>query len=153
MGNPLVISLAFVLTVASLVAVNASEWLALGLIILAGIPHGSFDLRVAEARWLPWCRSRLAVLALYLLIGAAMSAVDPALLVGGLWLLCGALVAAALASRGQPPPAIPRAARRARPPLLRLAGAPARPPRHRGRSNRWPPRPGHQRWSRAPLRA
>ena len=75
MGNPLVISLAFVLTVASLVAVNASEWLALGLIILAGIPHGSFDLRVAEARWLPWCRSRLAVLALYVLIGAAMSAV------------------------------------------------------------------------------
>lgn len=31
-----------------------------------------------------------------------MNAVDPALMVGGLWLLCGALVAAALASRGQP---------------------------------------------------
>lgn len=27
------------------------EWLALGLMICAGIPHGSFDLRVAEAKW------------------------------------------------------------------------------------------------------
>jgi len=74
MGNILVLSLALALTAVSLVAAQGAEWLALGLIIIAGIPHGSFDLRVAEARWLPWCRSRILVLVLYILIGAAMSA-------------------------------------------------------------------------------
>jgi Brp/Blh family beta-carotene 15,15'-monooxygenase len=50
-GTKLVASLALVLSLSALVSPTYSEWLALGLMVCAGIPHGAFDLRVAEAKW------------------------------------------------------------------------------------------------------
>ncbi len=73
MGLVLVAFLATLL--GSLVAVQPAwaEWTALGLIIVAGIPHGAFDLRVAEAAWLPRL-PRAVVAGVYVAIGTAMSA-------------------------------------------------------------------------------
>ncbi len=74
-GTLLVASLAALLMFTNTVAYPLGEWLALGLIIIAGIPHGSFDLRVAEAKWGGEGRSRLLILAAYVISGIAMSAV------------------------------------------------------------------------------
>ena len=74
MGNTLVTGLAVALLGLAAIRPAAAEWAALSLILVAGIPHGAFDLRIAEAQWLPLMRSRAAVLALYVSIGAAMSA-------------------------------------------------------------------------------
>jgi len=51
MENRLLIVLGVILATASAFRPIASEWIALILIILAGIPHGSFDLRLATAKW------------------------------------------------------------------------------------------------------
>lgn len=53
---------------------GASEWCALGLIIIAGIPHGAFDMRVARARWSHGVGRSGALALLYVALGAAMSA-------------------------------------------------------------------------------
>lgn len=74
MGDLLVIALVTVLLPLAVWSQAAAEWVALLLILVAGIPHGAFDLRVAEAKWLPTLHSRLAVLVVYISVGAAMSA-------------------------------------------------------------------------------
>jgi len=50
-----------------------SEWIALALIIIAGIPHGSFDLRVAEAKWSAGVISKRTIISLYVCSVLAMS--------------------------------------------------------------------------------
>jgi Brp/Blh family beta-carotene 15,15'-monooxygenase len=70
-----VVSLALVLLAAtSLMSRTSAEWLALGLIILAGIPHGSFDLRAAERLWGSSAPRRVSVIVAYIVIGVSMSA-------------------------------------------------------------------------------
>jgi len=73
-GTILVSGLAILLALATAIESSVGEWLALSLIILAGIPHGSFDLRLAEAKWRESSRSRLSILAIYVSSGMAMSA-------------------------------------------------------------------------------
>ena len=74
-SNLFVCALAALLTaVAFLIARTTADWLALGLIIIAGIPHGSFDLRAA-ARWWGSSPSRTCTLVLsYIFVGVCMSA-------------------------------------------------------------------------------
>ena len=73
-GTLLVTSL-FVIMVSCTLAIPArSEWIALALMICAGIPHGSFDLRVAEAKWREGRVPRAAVLVGYLACVFGMSA-------------------------------------------------------------------------------
>lgn len=50
-----------------------AEWLALLLIIIGGIPHGSFDLRVAERKWGSLFHSRSVLIFAYVAIGLLMS--------------------------------------------------------------------------------
>lgn len=57
----------------SLVDVEFAEWAALILIILAGIPHGSFDLRVAQKKWGD-THSNLYIVGGYLTLVGLMSA-------------------------------------------------------------------------------
>ncbi len=52
----------------------SAEWLALALMIGAGIPHGSFDLRVAKAKWRSADSSRITVVLCYLTCVFSMSA-------------------------------------------------------------------------------
>lgn len=67
--------LAALLTAATtLIDRTTSEWLALGLIILAGIPHGSFDLRAAERWWGSSASRRCTLVAAYVAVGVSMSA-------------------------------------------------------------------------------
>jgi Brp/Blh family beta-carotene 15,15'-monooxygenase len=65
-GSSLVIFLFVSLTVCRVVAPTFCEWAALALMICAGIPHGSFDLRVAEAKWRGEPFSRKNIVAAYL---------------------------------------------------------------------------------------
>lgn len=53
--------------------VDGMEWLGLGAMVLAGIPHGAYDLRLARARWGSHINSTLRIVASYLGIGLAMS--------------------------------------------------------------------------------
>jgi Brp/Blh family beta-carotene 15,15'-monooxygenase len=53
---------------------TTAEWLALGLIVLAGIPHGSFDLRAAQRWWGSSPSRRLTLVLAYVAIGLGMSA-------------------------------------------------------------------------------
>jgi Brp/Blh family beta-carotene 15,15'-monooxygenase len=69
-----VLILALVLSCTTLLNRGVSEWLALGLIILAGIPHGAFDLRAAETRWGSSITRRITLVATYVVIGISMSA-------------------------------------------------------------------------------
>jgi len=74
-GGTLLVLILFVLLLTCwLVAPAWSEWMALALMICAGIPHGSFDLRVAEAKWRRDRVSRTAILSGYLLCVIGMSA-------------------------------------------------------------------------------
>jgi Brp/Blh family beta-carotene 15,15'-monooxygenase len=73
-GNLIVATLALALGITCAINRSASEWLALALIFIAGIPHGSFDLRFAESRWGTSSRARALVIACYLASGLAMSA-------------------------------------------------------------------------------
>lgn len=74
MENRLLIVLGVILATASAFRPIASEWIALILIILAGIPHGSFDLRLATAKWGSRVRSGAIVALVYIMAGAAMGA-------------------------------------------------------------------------------
>jgi Brp/Blh family beta-carotene 15,15'-monooxygenase len=69
----LVLVLFLVMSVCRFVVPAWSEWVALGLMICAGIPHGSFDLRVAEAKWREGGISRTAILTGYLVCVVGMS--------------------------------------------------------------------------------
>jgi Brp/Blh family beta-carotene 15,15'-monooxygenase len=72
-GNSLVIGLAGILWILYSWESSYAEWLALILIIVAGIPHGSFDLRVANKKW-PLLASKPALaIGLYSLVGITMS--------------------------------------------------------------------------------
>jgi Brp/Blh family beta-carotene 15,15'-monooxygenase len=73
-GDLLIAGLGLTLACVAYANHQSAEWLALGLIILAGIPHGSFDLRAAEA-WLGPSRAlRLTLLVGYIIVGLGMSA-------------------------------------------------------------------------------
>jgi len=62
------------LGLAHLYGAEVGEPLALALIVLAGIPHGAFDLRFARTKWAAHSDSSLAIAGVYLAIGLAMSA-------------------------------------------------------------------------------
>jgi len=73
-GTPFVIILFCSLLTCALVAPTTAEWIALALMICAGIPHGSFDLRVAEEKWRNAPLSRYTILVGYLLSVVGMAA-------------------------------------------------------------------------------
>ncbi len=73
-GDRIVISLAALMIMCRLVLPAWSEWVALALIICAGIPHGAFDLRVAERRWSSKLMSRSIIVSVYLICVVAMGA-------------------------------------------------------------------------------
>jgi len=73
-GNLLLIALGAVFALTTSFQRLTSEWIALVLIVLAGIPHGSFDLRVAELKWIAIFRSRTLVAVVYVFVGVAMGA-------------------------------------------------------------------------------
>jgi Brp/Blh family beta-carotene 15,15'-monooxygenase len=73
-GTSLVAALFGALSAISYIAPGQSEWLALALMILAGIPHGSFDLRVAKTRWQGAQVSLVQIAVLYLVCVFSMSA-------------------------------------------------------------------------------
>ncbi|MEN9847231.1 MAG: hypothetical protein RIS36_2378 [Pseudomonadota bacterium] len=67
-GSTLIVTSLFASLVGCwILAPTACEWIALGLMVCAGIPHGSFDLRVAEAKWRNSPCSRTRILIGYLL--------------------------------------------------------------------------------------
>jgi Brp/Blh family beta-carotene 15,15'-monooxygenase len=68
-----VIGLALTLGVTMLSSESAAEWLALTLIIIAGIPHGSFDLRTAHSWWGDSLSRRITLIIAYVLVGLSMS--------------------------------------------------------------------------------
>jgi Brp/Blh family beta-carotene 15,15'-monooxygenase len=72
-GDSIVIALALLLFGLAAINPNYADWTALILIIIAGIPHGSFDLRVAEKKWHFLKSKPLLTIMLYVFIGAAMS--------------------------------------------------------------------------------
>jgi Brp/Blh family beta-carotene 15,15'-monooxygenase len=72
-GTLLVALLLGSLLTAQVVLPAWSEWSALGLVIIAGIPHGSFDLRVAEAKWSRGANSKKLIVSLYVGSVLAMS--------------------------------------------------------------------------------
>jgi Brp/Blh family beta-carotene 15,15'-monooxygenase len=66
-GGTLLVLILFVsLTTSWIFAPTSAEWAALALMICAGIPHGSFDLRVAKAKWRDTPLSHKKIVALYL---------------------------------------------------------------------------------------
>ena len=65
-GTILVLSLFVALAGCWLIVPAACEWIALALMVCAGIPHGSFDLRVAEAKWRRSPSSRKMIVTAYL---------------------------------------------------------------------------------------
>lgn len=72
-GTKLVLSLVSMMFLCSAFDAAWSEWLALGLMIAAGIPHGAFDLRVAEVKWRLEKSSRAAIFSVYTICVLAMS--------------------------------------------------------------------------------
>jgi Brp/Blh family beta-carotene 15,15'-monooxygenase len=72
-GDTLVGTLALLLFGTTLLDPTYSDWTALILIIIAGIPHGSFDLRVAEKKWAFLKSKPLITILLYVSIGLSMS--------------------------------------------------------------------------------
>jgi Brp/Blh family beta-carotene 15,15'-monooxygenase len=73
-GIRLVVLLFISMLVFSYGAPAISEWIALALMIVAGIPHGSFDLRVAQTKWRNAAMSRTQIAAIYLACVFSMSA-------------------------------------------------------------------------------
>ncbi len=51
----------------SIATPQASEWLAMVLIIVAGIPHGSYDVQVAKSKWTASPRTLIAIITLYVI--------------------------------------------------------------------------------------
>jgi Brp/Blh family beta-carotene 15,15'-monooxygenase len=74
-GDILVVSLVLLQGLLTVLNRGAAEWSALGLIILAGIPHGSFDLRAAHRCWGQNLSRRILVIFSYISMGVLMSAV------------------------------------------------------------------------------
>lgn len=72
-GTKLVLTLLVVLLWCFAFTPEWCEWLALGLMIAAGIPHGAFDLRVAERKWRLDRSSRATIFASYVICVLAMS--------------------------------------------------------------------------------
>ncbi len=66
-GTLLVLVLFISLLTCGLFAPTSAEWAALALMIGAGIPHGAYDLRVAEAKWKHAPISRPTIVVTYLL--------------------------------------------------------------------------------------
>ena len=52
---------------------RVAEWLALALIIVAGIPHGAFDMLIARARWSSYRLRHGWLPVIYMSLGAAMT--------------------------------------------------------------------------------
>ncbi|MEY4667459.1 MAG: hypothetical protein RL518_158 [Pseudomonadota bacterium] len=73
-GTLLVLTLFISLGWCSVLAPSWCEWAALGLMICAGIPHGSCDLRIAEAKWREGPVSRTGILVAYLVGVVGMGA-------------------------------------------------------------------------------
>jgi Brp/Blh family beta-carotene 15,15'-monooxygenase len=73
-GTRLVIILFILMTLFSYALPNVAEWIALMLMICAGIPHGSYDLRVAKAKWSSREISPAKIVAIYLVCVFLMSA-------------------------------------------------------------------------------
>lgn len=72
-GDITVILLSLTLFTISIIDPLYSEWIAILLIIITGIPHGSFDLRIAQRKW-EFLRSRpLLTILLYITTGLLMS--------------------------------------------------------------------------------
>lgn len=61
------------LAMCALVSPEVAEWLALMLMIIAGIPHGSFDLRVAKVKWHSAAASPVRTVACYVACVVLMS--------------------------------------------------------------------------------
>jgi Brp/Blh family beta-carotene 15,15'-monooxygenase len=72
-GPLLVTALFLVLGLSTYLTPDYSEWLALALMIGAGIPHGSYDLRVAKVKWRAAAISRTRTIAYYLICVFLMS--------------------------------------------------------------------------------
>jgi Brp/Blh family beta-carotene 15,15'-monooxygenase len=73
-GTRLVIWLFICMTLFSYALPSGAEWIALMLMICAGIPHGSYDLRVAKAKWSNLQISSAKIAAIYLVCVFLMSA-------------------------------------------------------------------------------
>ncbi|MFN4896323.1 MAG: Brp/Blh family beta-carotene 15,15'-dioxygenase [Pseudomonadota bacterium] len=73
-GTLLISSLFLVLASAWIIAPTYAEWLALILMICAGIPHGSFDLRVARSKWQASQVSKAVIIIGYLMCAVLMTA-------------------------------------------------------------------------------
>ncbi|MFN9299145.1 MAG: Brp/Blh family beta-carotene 15,15'-dioxygenase, partial [Acidobacteriota bacterium] len=72
-GDKRCAALIVLLSAVWLVEPQATEWVALALILFAGIPHGAYDLHLARVRWAGV--SGLARTAAYVAVGLAMSLV------------------------------------------------------------------------------
>lgn len=72
-GTILVLSLFGTFLAIGTISASAGEWLALALMIVAGVPHGSFDLRVARRKWGSGALSQRRVVVLYVMSVVAMS--------------------------------------------------------------------------------
>jgi len=72
-GTVLVLALFAALATCALVAEAYSEWMALLVMIVAGIPHGSFDLRIARLKWRSSIASRRVIVVGYTACVIAMS--------------------------------------------------------------------------------
>jgi Brp/Blh family beta-carotene 15,15'-monooxygenase len=98
-GDLLVVGLVVVLFFATHLDRKTAEWLALTLIIIAGIPHGSFDLRTAEHHWGSSLARRVLLFLGYVVSGLCMSAV--CLRWPGMGLLAFLLISALHFSEGE----------------------------------------------------
>lgn len=72
-GLILTLALFLILSACSIASSHTSEWLAMSLIILAGIPHGSFDVQVAKSKWQTSPRSLIAIITLYIVSALGMT--------------------------------------------------------------------------------
>lgn len=73
-GDRIVLGLGALMVLCRLFIPEWSEWIALALMICAGIPHGAFDLRVAELRWSSKRVSRGIIVSVYLACVVTMGA-------------------------------------------------------------------------------
>lgn len=72
-GLILTLALFSIVGACSIATPQASEWLAMALIIIAGIPHGSYDVQVAKSKWKASRRALVAIIALYVISAIVMT--------------------------------------------------------------------------------
>jgi Brp/Blh family beta-carotene 15,15'-monooxygenase len=72
-GSLLTLSLSIALSACNVFEPKTSEWIALTLIILAGMPHGAFDLRVAQVKWSGDRRTQVIIIVTYIVAVFAMA--------------------------------------------------------------------------------